>query len=1096
MKNLFSILLLAVTSMAFAQSNKTRTPPVKDEKKDELSLSGLTFRSVGPALTSGRIADFAVNPRNTSEYYIAVASGGVWKTINAGTTYEPVFDSQGSYSIGCVSLDPNNSNVVWVGSGENNNQRSVAYGDGVYKSADGGKSWKNMGLKNSEHIAKIIVDPKISSTVYVAAVGPLWKEGGERGIYKTTDGGKTWNIILKIDDHTGVTDLIMHPENPQVLYASSHQRRRSDYAYAGGGPGSAIHKTTDGGVTWEKVINGLPKEDLGRIGLAVSPADPEYLYAIVEAGSGESGFYRSLNQGASWEKRSSHATGGNYYSEIVCDPKDPEKVYSMTVYMQVSTDGGKNWRNAGEKSKHVDNHALWIDPGNTDHLLNGCDGGIYESWDGAQTWQYKPNLSVTQFYKVEVDNSVPFYYIYGGTQDNFSLGGPSRTRNESGITNSDWFVTNGGDGFESAIDPFNPNIVYAQSQHGGLVRFDKATGESTGIQPQSRKGENEYRWNWDSPLKTSPHKKGRVYFGANKIFKSDDYGSTWQVISEDISRNIDRNNLPMMGRIWGIDAPGRNSGTALYGTASAFSESSRNENLLVVGTDDGLVQVTADGGQAWRKSETFPGAPSMTYVYDVQTSQHNENVIFAVLNNHKRGDFKPYIYRSTDQGISWIPISGNLPERGSVYSLAEDHVDPLLLFAGTEFGVFYSNDGGQNWKQLKSGLPTIAIRDIAIQKREHDLVLASFGRGFYVLDDYSPLRHLKSTEGKEGVIFPIKDSWMFVENSPLGIRGKGFMGESFFQASNPPVGAVFSYYFNEEIKTLKEKRQEEEKKLYKDAKDVAYPSYEKLKAENQEEKSYLLFTIRNNKNEIVRKLKTSPKKGVQRIVWDFRYPTSTPVVLDRKPNDNPFAPDDVGQLATPGEYKVTLSKVANGVFTDVAGPQNFTIRELPGTSLPASDRSALVAWQREAAKLQRSITGTTNILTQANDRLKYMKEAVFSISTHHDQLTSELKALETKLSVIQERLNGDRIAGQLDIDKPPSITSRLNSVIYSGYNTTSDPTSTMKDQLTLTKEEYTLVLSELRAVIQNDMKKLEDKLEESGAPYTPGRIPLLKEDEN
>jgi photosystem II stability/assembly factor-like uncharacterized protein len=761
--------------------------------------------------------------------------------------------------------------------------------------------------------------------------------------------------------------------------------------------------------------------------------------------------------------------------------------------MQVTSDGGKTWRNAGEKSKHVDNHVLWIDPNNTDHLLNGCDGGIYESWDGAQTWQYKPNLSITQFYKVEVDNSVPFYYIYGGTQDNFSLGGPSRTRNESGITNSDWFVTNGGDGFESAIDPFNTNIVYAQSQHGGLVRFDRATGESIGIQPQSRKSENDYRWNWDSPLKTSAHKKGRIYFGGNKIFRSDDYGSTWQVISEDISRNIDRNKLPMMGRTWGIDAPGRNSGTALYGTASAFAESSKNENVLVVGTDDGLIQITNNGGKTWKKTEIFSGAPAMTYVYDVQTSQHNENVVYAVLNNHKRGDFKPYIFKSSDQGSTWISLANNLPEKGSVYSIAEDHVDPSLLFAGTEFGVYYSNDGGQNWKAFKNGLPTIAVRDIAIQKRENDLVLASFGRGFYVLDDYSPLRHLKTIEGKEGVIFPVKDSWMFVENSPLGIRGKGFMGESFYQAQNPPVGAIFTYYFNEEIKTLKEKRQEEEKKLYKEGKDVVYPSYEKLRAENEEEKPYLLFTIRNGKNEIIRKLKTSAKKGVQRLVWDFRYPTSTPVVLERKANDNPFAPNDVGQFAAPGVYTVTLSKVVNGVFTDVAGPQNFTIKELPGTSIPASDRGALVAWQREAANLHRSISGTNNILTQAIDRLKYMKEALFSVPTHHDQFTTELKALELKLNSIQERLTGDRVAGQLDIDKPPSINSRLNNVIYSGNSTTSDPTTTMKDQLAIAKEEYVIVLNELRSVVQNDMKKLENKLEESGAPYTPGRIPLMEE---
>ncbi len=1085
---LLLIALLAVGTWAIAQKKDAKAAPAKEVKKDEVPIPGIKFRNIGPAVTSGRVSDFAVNPSNVNEYYVASASGGVWKTVNAGVTYESVFDGQGSYSIGCVTLDPNNHNVVWVGSGENNNQRSVAYGDGVYRSEDGGASWKNMGLKTSEHIGKIIVDPRNSSVVYVAAIGPLWKEGGERGVYKTTDAGKTWTQVLKIDDYTGVNDMLMDPRNPDVLYAAAFQRMRSDFAYVSGGPGSGMYKSIDGGKTWDKINTGLPSADKGRIGLAISPADPEYIYAVMEA-SKESGFYRSTNRGASWQKMSSHQTGGNYYNEVIADPKDPHTVYVMGYSIDISTDGGKNFRPIGEKSKHVDNHALWVNPDNTRHMINGCDGGIYVTYDGAKTWEFKSNLPVTQFYKVEVDNTIPFYYVYGGTQDNFSLGGPSRTKSENGIPNSDWFVTNGGDGFESAIDPNNPSIVYAQSQHGGLVRFDRGTGESVGIQPQSRKGENEYRWNWDAPLQTSVHKKGRIYFAANKVFRSDDYGSTWQVLGEDVTRNMDRNKLPLMGRVWGMDATGKNSGTALYGTVSALSESPKNENVIIVGTDDGLIQVTTDGGKTWKKTDGVAGVPSMTYVYHTLASQHDENVMYVTFNNHKRGDFKPYVYKSADKGATWTSITANLPERGSTYSIAEDHVDANLLFAATEFGVHFSNDGGKSWRQIKGGLPTIAIRDMAIQKRENDLVLASFGRGFYVLDDYTPLRNLKQTEGKEGYIFPIKDSWMYVESSPLGIRGKGFLGESYYAAENPKVGAVFTYFYKEDLKTRKDKRQEEADKLSKDGKDVFYPTYEALKAEETEEAPYLLFTIKNDKGDIVRKMKTSAKKGVNRMVWDFRYPSSNPINVSPQVNDNVFQPNDVGQLAAPGSYTITLSKYVDGVITDLAGPEKFNVNVLPGAALPAASRPALVEWQRKAAELQREITSAGRVIGDANSRIRHLKEAIMSVARPTQEFVGDVRSLETKMRAIQLKMNGDRVAGQLDIDTPPSIQNRLFSAIYSGYGSTGDPTTTMKEQLQIASEEFEGALNDLKAVVNTDLKALEQKMEAAGAPYTPGRLP-------
>ncbi len=489
-------LLLAVAPLVAA------APSDKDEALAKGSpLAALPLRSIGPAVTSGRVGDIAVDPQRTDTWFVAAASGGLWKTVNAGTTWKPVFDKEASFSIGCVTVDPRDSNVVWVGTGENNSQRSVAYGDGVYRSLDGGQHWENLGLKASEHIAKILVDPRDSKVVYVAAQGPLWKEGGDRGLYKTTDGGKSWKAVLTVDAHTGVTDVVLDPRHPDVIYAATYQRRRHVWGMVDGGPGSGIHKSTDGGQTWTRLKEGLPKEDLGRIGLAVPAGAPDTVYATIEAANKAGGFFRSVDGGRNWERRNEQVSGSaQYYQELICDPKEPQRVYSMDTWMQVTEDGGKTWRRVGEKYKHVDNHALWIDPANTDHLVSGCDGGVYESRDRGATWEYKANLPIIQYYRVAVDESRPFYTIYGGTQDNFSMGGPSRTRNLHGATGFDWFVTRGGDGFYTQVDPTDPNTVYSESQYGGLVRFDRRTGEGVSIVPQPAPGEAPYKWNWDAPL--------------------------------------------------------------------------------------------------------------------------------------------------------------------------------------------------------------------------------------------------------------------------------------------------------------------------------------------------------------------------------------------------------------------------------------------------------------------------------------------------------------------------------------------------------------------------------------------------------------------
>ncbi|MEL7123822.1 MAG: glycosyl hydrolase, partial [Bacteroidota bacterium] len=786
------------------------------------------------------------------------------------------------------------------------------------------------------------------------------------------------------------------------------------------------------------------------------------------------------DRGASWGKRSSHSTSGNYYSEIYTHPQNENIIYSMNTYNQWSTDGGKTWKQLGEQYKHVDNHVIWIDPNDPNYYLAGCDGGIYETYDAAKTWVFKANLPVTQFYKVAVDNDEPFYNIYGGTQDNFSLGGPSRTTNQHGIDNQDWFITRGGDGFESQIDPKNPNIIYAQAQYGALGRFDKASGESINIKPQPRKGEKSYRWNWDAPLAVSEHVDKRVYFAANKLFRSDDRGNSWEVLSDDLTRQIDRNSLKVMGRVQSIDAIAKNASTSQYGTIVAFSESPMSKDFLIVGTDDGLIQITEDGGQNWRKIDCdgLPGAPKRSYVNAVLASQHDENTIYALLNHHKYGDFKPYVFKSTDKGQSWSSISANLPERGSAYSIAEDHVDRDLLFVGTEFSCFFSKGGGDYWKKI-AGLPTVAVRDIAIQERENDLVVATFGRGFYVLDDYSSLREITEENMElEAAMFPIKDGLMYIESAPLGWFAVGFQGHSFFTTPNPDMGAYFTYYIKESIKTLKAQRKESEKKAIKAGEEIRYPTYEEYVAETDEEAAMLEFIIKDTGGNIVRKLKSSYRTGVNRINWNGRLVDLSPVSGRRDPGD--------GIMAMPGTYTVSMYRHHKGEATQLTEPIEFELNYLDGTTLPAESPAALVAYQKEVSEFRRVYSGATSMMRMANDKVSAMKRAVLALDMPTQNWMSDIKAIADKMDEISLKINGDRRASRLDIDTEPSISSRLRGAFMGG--STSDPTQTMKDQLKIAKEEFAPVFQQLKSIVTNDIAKMEKRLEEAGAPYTPGRI--------
>ncbi|MEO0469650.1 MAG: glycosyl hydrolase, partial [Bacteroidota bacterium] len=894
--------------------------------------------------------------------------------------------------------------------------------------------------------------------------------------------------VLEVDEHTGVNEVYMDPRNPHIMYASTWQRRRHVWTLVSGGPGTAIYKSTDGGDTWSKSQKGIPGGDLGRIGMAISPVNPDILFAIIEASNGKGGVYRSVNRGASWEKRSSYSTSGNYYQEIMCDLVDVDRVYSMNTWAQVSDDGGKSWKRLGERSKHVDNHALWIDPAHPDHYLIGCDGGIYESFDRAKTWTFKANLPITQFYKVAVDNAEPFYHVYGGTQDNFSMGGPSRTTNAAGIVNSDWYITNGGDGFESQVDPDDPNIVYAQSQYGGLTRFDKKSGEGVSIKPQPKEGEAAFRWNWDAPLLISPHNGKTLYFAANKLFKSTDRGSSWQAISGDLSRQLDRNKLPVMGRVWGMDAVAKNVSTTIYGNIVALDESPLKQGLLYIGTDDGLVHVSEDDGQNWRKIDNVAGVPERTYVNMLLASQHDDKTVYAAFNNHKNGDFLPYLYKSTDRGNSWTNISANLPERGSVYAIAEDHIDPNLLFAGTEFGLFVSVNGGTDWTQLKSGLPTIAVRDLAIQKRENDLILASFGRGFYVLDDYSALRTVnKDLLAKEAHIFPVKKALMFLESMPLGLPGKSFQGESYYSAKNPAAGATFTYYVKEKPLTLKETRQKKEKELVKNGEAVPYPSFEEMEAEDNEEKPYLLFTVKSSDGEIVRRLKTSARKGINRINWDFRYPSQTPISLRKAGPPNPFSSAPQGHLAIPGAYSVSMSMVHNGVEKMMVDNVAFDIEPLNNLSLPAADQQSLVEFQQKVGEMQRSFRAISSLGRDMNNQVRHIKEAIRQ-SDLPAGLLADVRSLEDGMRSLQTKLNGDRTKSRRQFETLPGLVGRIQSVVYGLWYARSAPTTTQMEQFKIVSDAYPVVLKEVKALV-DQLTSIQNKLEDNGAPYTPGRLP-------
>jgi photosystem II stability/assembly factor-like uncharacterized protein len=1071
------------------------------------AIGGLSFRNIGPAFMSGRIVDIAVDPTRPSTWYLATGSGGVWKTSNAGVTWAPIFDAYGSYSIGCLAIDPNDRLTVWVGTGENNSQRSVGYGDGLYKSIDGGRSFTKVGLEKSEHIGKILIDPRDSKVVYVAAQGPLWSAGGDRGLYKTTDGGKSWKAVLAISENTGVSDVVFDPRNPDVLYASAYQRRRHVWTLLDGGPESGIHKSTDAGATWRPINRGLPDGDKGRIGLAISPQKPDVVYAIVEARKGEGGFYRSDDAGSSWSKRSGYVSSSpQYYQEIFADPHKFDRVYSLDTLLHVSEDGGASFQPLGERWKHVDNHALWIDPTDADHLIVGCDGGLYETFDRGRSYRFSANLPITQFYKIAVDNDTPFYNVYGGTQDNATQGGPSRTNNVHGIRNSDWFVTVFGDGFDPAVDPTDPNIIYSQWQYGGLVRYDRKSGERVDIKPQEEKGGPALRWNWDSALMLSPHNPSRIYYGAQILFRSDDRGNSWRPISPDLSRNIPRTSMKMQGRLWSVDAVARNTSTSFAGSVITLSESPKQEGLIYAGTDDGLIQVTEDGGENWRKIDDFPftSKPGYVYVSDIETSQHDPDTVYACFDNHQDGDFKPYLLRSADRGKTWTSIASDLPERGTVYTIAVDHESPDLLFVGTEFGVFATVDGGRRWHPMKNGLPPIAVRDLEIQRRESDLVVGTFGRGIAILDDYSPLRTLTADAmKKDAVILPIKKAELYVPASPLAGGEKAYQGASFFTAPNPPFGATIAYHLKESLnKTRKSERRDRERKLDRANQDVPFPSWDDLKAEDREETPGVVLVIKDEKGEVVRRIDVSASSGLHRVTWDLRLPGTRPVrgsggAGSGDPDEEGVSVSSSGRgpLALPGTYTASLEKRDEKGTTPLGEPVTFEVEPLNFATMPAPDRAAVLAFANQTAELQRAARGAYEALNDGLAQVGTMKRLIEQTPTVPLALRNDARALELKLLDLREAFAGDPTRSRRNEPAAVGLLDRIDTIIGGHWSTTGAPTGSHRKNYDIASDEFADALKALRPLLETDLPALHDKLEDAGAPWAPGRkLPRWKND--
>jgi len=917
----------------------------------------LHFRSIGPAVTGGRIHDVEALPHDPSTIYLATASGGIWKSTNKGTTWTPIFDDQPVSTFGAVAFAPSNPEILWAGTGEQNNRQSTSWGNGVYRSLDGGTTWTYLGLEATRHIGAVAVHPDDPDVAYVAALGNLWSPSAERGVYKTSDGGATWSRVLFVDTLTGVVDLVMDPSDPNTLYAAAYQRLRRAWGFNGGGPGSGIYKTSDGGGTWRLLENGIPAGDKGRIGLAIARTDPRVLNAIVEHAE-DAGVYRTEDGGATWELVNDLNPRPMYYSHIYIDPTNEDRVYVLATSFYKSEDGGRSFRTMPTRPTydvgvHSDFHDLWIDPSDSEHFYLVGDAGLYETWDRGENFIRINNLAIGQFYAIGVDMRDP-YYIYGGMQDNHSWLGPSRTRHWIGIINDDWRQIGFGDGMYHQADPTDYRFVYGAAQNGVLVRLDPETGDHLDIEPLPPEGESRYRFDWVTPVLLSQHDPRVVYLGGNRLFVSRDRGVSWER-TDDLSRQIDRDTLTLMGVIGSQPMLSKNDGTSSFGEIVTIAESPLDPRILWIGTDDGNLQVSRDGGYTWTEvSGNVTDVPTGTYVSRVIASSAGRGVAYATFDAHRDGDFAPYVFKTEDFGARWTPLHDGLPRQGSVNVIVEHPANPSLLFLGTEHALFVSLDAGDHWQRFMPNLPTTLYDDLVIHPLDDDLIVATHGRSIWILDDLSPLANWSdAVASARAYLFPIRRATIFQYWKDTSYRG-----QAAYAGENPQEEAIFNYYLDRSVDAV-------------------------------------TISVRNQRGDLVRRLEGPGNAGViHRVYWDLRHEPPPSEQRFRRGNEPPQLPRPVtprGPFVAPGLYTVELQ--ARGAPTSVQSLEVWGDPLMPITQDEWEDREsflvAVLDLQRRAAR--------------AGERADALRERVTA-----PDAGEALRARADAVTALARRLNGIR----------------------------------------------------------------------------------------